>query len=367
MKKKQLLYIIVILLLGFLSLVFLVNRSNTTLNSKDSNFAITDTANVVKIFLSDMNNNSVLLERQDSGGWIVNKDYPASRNSIDYILKTMRNVTVKAPVSKVSHDNVVKRLSSLGVKVEIYQNAHKIDLWGIKLFPTVRMTKCFYVGDNTQDNQGTYMLIDGAERPYITYIPGFSGFLHSRFSPFEKDWKTHTIFNHKVGEIQSLQFANFEEPEQSFHIEKIGDLEFRLTNIKNQPFPNYDTIKLLEYLTGYNDIRYETVVDKIEESVKDSILKSKGYFQIQLIDIYNKEVNLRAFRRDAGEGEYDMEGNKVLFDRDRMYAEINVFGKSEFVLIQYYVFDRLIKSLDYFSKDYIEENKFEGMIMEVGE
>jgi hypothetical protein len=367
MKKKHLLYIIVIFLLGFLSVVFLVNRSNTTLSNEETNFAVHDTANVVKIFLSDMNNNSVLLERQDSGAWIVNKNYPASKNSVDYILKTMRNVTVKAPVSKVSHDNVVKRLSSLGVKVEIYQNTHKIDIWGIKLFPTVRMTKCFYVGDNTQDNQGTYMLIDGAERPYITYIPGFTGFLHSRFSPFEKDWKTHTIFKHKVGEIQSLQFANFEEPEQSFQITKVGDLSFNLSNYNNQPFPNYDTIKLLDYLTGYNDIRYETVLDKIDEGVKDSILNSKGYFQIQLKDIYNKEVSLRAFRRAAGEGEYDMEGNPVLYDRDRMYAELSIFGKTEFVLIQYFVFDRLIKNIEYFSKDYIEDNKFEGIIMEIEE
>jgi len=365
MNKRRILYIILFIVIAFFTVVVLINHSNTTLNTEETDFSVSDTASITKIFLSDKNNNNVLLEKKDSAGWIVNKKYPALKNSINLLLKTLKNVTVKSPVSKVSQDNVITRLSSIGIKVEIYQSVYRIDLWGIQLFPHEKLTKTFYVGDNTQDLMGTYMLIENAEKPYIVYIPGFNGFLHTRFSPFEKDWRSHIIFNHKVGEIESIDFINHEDIASSFSIKNQGDKQFALFNKKEKAYPNFDTLKVLDYLTRYNDIRYEAILSDIDVEYKDSILASTPYFEILLTDIAKEKIHLRAFRKEAGADILDLEGNPIIWNRDRLYAEITYGNDAIFVLIQYYVFSPLIKSIDYFGKNYVEENKIDGGIIEL--
>lgn len=365
MNKRRILYIILFIVVTFLTVAALINHSNTTLSNKETDFSVNDTASITKIFISDKNNHNVLLEREDSIGWMVNKNYPALKASINLLLKTLKNITVKSPVPKVSHNNVVTRLSSIGIKVEIYQSVYRIDLWGIQLFPHEKLIKTFYVGDNTQDLMGTYMLIKDAERPYIVYIPGFNGFLQPRFSPFEKDWRSHIIFNYKVGEIKSINFINHEKIASSFSIKNQNNKQYALFNKKEKAYPNFDTIKVLDYLTRYNDIRYETMLSDMNKEYKDSILASTPYFEIILTDITNEKVHLKAFRKEAEEDLLDFEGNPILWNRDRLYAEITNGSETAFVLIQYYVFDPLIKSIDYFDKNYVEENKIGGEIIEI--
>jgi len=355
MTKRRILYIILLILVSFFTVAALINRSNTTLSNEETDFSVNDTSTITKIFISDKDNHNLLLEKEDSIGWIVNEEHPALKSSIDLLLKTLKNITVKSPVSKASHDNVVTRLSSIGIKVEIYQTVHRIDLWGMQLFPREKLTKTFYVGDNTRDLMGTYMLIEDAERPYVVYIPGFNGFLQTRFSPREKDWRSHIIFSHKVGQIKSLDFINNEEKETSFSIKSQGDREYSLHNKDGKAYPNYDTLKVLDYLTRYNDIRYEAMLSDIDTEFKDSVLASMPYFEIVLTDIANEKIHLRAFRKESGAEILDLEGNLIDWNRDRLYAEITFGNEPIFTLIQYYVFGPLIKSIDYFSKDYVEE------------
>ncbi len=49
---------------------------NSTLWSKDSQFSVKDTANIVKIYMVDKNNQSVLFERTEKG-WILNGNLKA--------------------------------------------------------------------------------------------------------------------------------------------------------------------------------------------------------------------------------------------------------------------------------------------------
>jgi Domain of unknown function (DUF4340) len=355
MTKRKILYLILLILVTFFTVAGLINRSNTTLSNEETDFSVNDTSTITKIFISDKDNHNVLLEKKDSIGWVLNEEYPALTTSVDLLLKTLKNITVKSPVSKISHDNVVTRLSSIGRKVEIYQTVYRIDLWGMQLFPHEKLTKTFYVGDNTQDLMGTYMLIEDAERPYIVYIPGFNGFLHTRFSPLEKDWRSHVIFSHKVGQIKSLDFINNDEKETSFSIKNQGDRQYALLNKDGKGYSNFDTLKVLDYLTRYNDIRYEAMLSEIDTDFKDSVLASPPFFEIVLTDMANESIHLKAFRKEAGEDILDLEGNVILWNRDRLYAEITFGNEPIFTLIQYYVFSPLIKSIDYFNKNYVEE------------
>jgi hypothetical protein len=74
-KNRNILIVAIVLALAALFLIF--NRSNKTLDEQISEFAVSDTASVSKIFLADKSDNKILLERQANGSWLLNGKYEA--------------------------------------------------------------------------------------------------------------------------------------------------------------------------------------------------------------------------------------------------------------------------------------------------
>ncbi|MDD3878301.1 MAG: DUF4340 domain-containing protein, partial [Bacteroidales bacterium] len=230
MRNKKIIYItITAVLLGLIALSLILSNTTSTLRKELSDFAVKDTGTIEKVFISDMNFNSVKLERKPEGGWTVNEAYEVNNENIKTLFKTLVWVEVREPVPQKHQDEINALLASTGVKVEIYQNRYRIDWFDkIKLFPYVKKTKTFYVGEATSDQMGTYMLMENSTKPFVTYMPGFRGFLNTRFSPREKDWRSPVIFSHKLGEIKSIKLEFPENPENSFKIDNLGDRTFEL-------------------------------------------------------------------------------------------------------------------------------------------
>jgi len=346
MKKNRNLIIIVILLLIATAAILLSRRSGT-LNERTSNFAVKDTATITKIFLADKNNRNILLERQVDGTWALNETYLAQKSSIDQLLETIYHLTPKYPVPQKAHDNVVSRLASRSVKVEVYQNVYRINLFDwIKLFEHEKRTKVFYVGGATADNVGTFMIMEGADIPFVVHILGFRGYLAPRFSTMEKDWRDHTVFKTKMADIQSVILEMPGEPENSFKVLK-EDSDLKLIQLKtNQEIESYDTLRLLNFLTSFSDIRYEALLNDIEADRKDSIISSQPFIEITLTDMNGNSTHIKTFHRPNVDRQFDEAGKLYVHDLDRAYALIN--GGRDFVMIQYYVFDKILRPLSFF-------------------
>lgn len=350
MKKKHFIIFVLILVLAVVA-VFTGNHY-TTLKQKESDFSVRDTASITKIFMADNNVNEVLLERTPQG-WILNKKYPANTKAVDFLLETLRKLKVKAPVAKSEHNNVVKRMAGIAVKVEIYQKVPAINLFDkIKLFEHEKRTKVFYVGDVTQNNLGTYMLMEGAKRPYVVYIPGFRGFVSVRFSPKPDDWKSHVVFNNRLINIKSVTLENGKEPGQSFKVvvnDATGDYDLiRLSD--GQPVPNFDTLKILNFLTSFRDLKYEARLNHDLAPQKiDSILHSKPLYVLTLVDTKNDTTKVVMYQKPRFPDEVNNAIEELVpVDLDRFYGSIN--HGEDFVLMQYYVFDKVLQPLDHYLK-----------------
>lgn len=345
--KRYLIPIFVVLLLAILAAFLLLNRSRSTLSGSDSDFAIRDTASLTRIFIADRSGNSIELSRPE-GTWIVNNDVAAREDAVNQLLATMMRMAVKAPVAKTAHNSVIKRLASTGVKVEVYQEIYRIDLPGIiRLFPREKISRTFYVGDNTQDNMGTFMLLEGSERPYIVYLPGFRGFIATRFSARVNDWRDHTIFKKRLTDIKSASLVFTDAPEKSYTVEVINERRFRLTRPDGYELPLADTMKIVGYLAAFDDIRYESLLSgDLPQTYIDSVRQSPVYQTITLTDLKGETTVVETHRRIFKEPQDDIDGNPQMYDRDRMYAFIN--GGDDMVLIQYFVFDRITRPLAWF-------------------
>jgi len=119
--KKNRKFIIAVIVLGVIAIALILTNSKTTFKRALSDFAVDDTSNVTKIFMSDKNNNNLTLTRVQKDKWLVSNKYPASKANIELLLGTMMGLQVKETVPKAALENIIRDLAVIAVKVEIYQ------------------------------------------------------------------------------------------------------------------------------------------------------------------------------------------------------------------------------------------------------
>jgi hypothetical protein len=282
----------------------------------------------------------------------LNGKFPASSEMMNMLMGTLKSLKVKAPVSLASRDNVITRMAAIGIKVEIYQDDYRINLFDkIKLFKHEKLTKVFYVGDATQNNLGTYMLMEDANQPYIVFIPGFRGFLYTRFSTRPDDWKSHVIFNEKLIDIEQVQVNFIDQPEESFAVNVVDSKgNYDLTRLMDsRKVDSYDTLKILNFLTSFRDLRYEGRLNNVLPPMKiDSIIHTPGLVELTLITKEKDTTYVKFFKKNEVPAYVrNQPGVLVTMDLDRAYALIN--GGDDFVLVQYYTFDKVLYPLSYYT------------------
>ncbi|MCF8330972.1 MAG: DUF4340 domain-containing protein [Bacteroidales bacterium] len=343
--KKNRISITTVLILAIITVVILLSRRNSTMEEKARNFAVRDTASVTRLFLAKKDSSQVLLTKNNNSQWTINNEEKASNAAVEILLETLKKMDVKRPVAKSEHNTVVKHLSSIGVKVEVYQKKPLFTLLGVDFFNKERLTRTFYVGDATQNNRGTYMVIEGAEIPYVVYIPGFRGYLTPRFKAKPDDWRDHTIISKGINQIKSVEVIHKENPEESFRINKTGKNTFNIRRLQdNSLMIPFDTLKVLDFLASFNTVKFEDLLNDFEK--KDSIINSTPFHIIRLKDAQDKTNVIKTYQRRAPEGLNNVYGEEMKYDPDRMYALFN--NEEDFALVQFYIFDNLTRKLSYF-------------------
>lgn len=347
MKKNKRAIILAIILI-VIAVVFVLNRRTTTLRGDSADFMVWDTASITKVYLADRHDNETLLERQENG-WTLNKDYKAHPQKIDQLFYTLYRVRVKMPVSRSSHDHIIAQMATSSTKVEVYQNVPVINLFNkVKLFYREKRTKVFYVGEATKDSNGTFMLREGSDQAYIMYIPGFQGYISTRFSANPDDWRDHTVFHESLGNIQSVTIDFCQEPERGFRVENTGKHQYQMISLANNNVVPIDTLKVINLLASFSDLRFESLLNNIvTPSRRDSIVHSPMIHQITLVNKKGNAVTMKTFAKKVRtHNDISFENRET--DVDRMFALIN--DDRDMVLIQNYTFDKVLKDINYYKE-----------------
>lgn len=341
MTKNKLVLITMVLLI-IVALSFVLTDKNSTLFGNESQFAVKDTANIVKIYMTGKNDKSILFERSDDG-WILNGTGKAHEQNMEMLLTTLKRLEVKFPVSQKAHNNVVTVMATNSIKVEVYKNDHYINIGQLQLFPYVNKAKVFYVGNATQDNQGTVMLLEGADRPYVVTLPGFRGFVAARFTTNPKDWLSHEIFKIPYHRIAEVSVETPEHPSKSYQIRKMKK-GYEIMSLANRRIlPAYDTVALYAYLDGFKNINYESLLDMMEETKIDSIIHSQPVHIIKLKETNGKEHEIKTFKMH-GLHDQELHGFEAEYDLDRMYGWHN----GQMLMVQFFVFDKITRPVEFF-------------------
>lgn len=324
--KKNKVFVILILILAFGAAVLYFTQRKSTIDQDLRDFAVRDTSSIDQIFLADKVGNKLLLQRKKNYVWMVNNKFQARKDMIDNLLYTISMLDLKSPVPKAAHNSVVSRMASNAVKVEIYKDGDK--------------EKTYYVGEPTQDQLGTYMLMEGAEVPFIMQLRGFNGYLSTRFTPVESDWQIRLVYDLRPEEIASVKVEYPREQELSFVLDAEA---FSVSSLlSRQVIHPPDTAKFYTYISSFRNLQYEFNGAHIVK--KDSIIKSTPENIISVKDLKGNEKMVKLFLKKHDKTNTD-EPVALKYDPDRMYALVD---EKEFVIVQTFVFDRITKTFPYF-------------------
>lgn len=342
MKKNLGLIIIAVLLAVGAAFVYFNNKGTGTIGEAAKAFAVEDTAQITKIFLADKAGHQSTLERNDDGSWTLNGKYKARQDAVVTLLATMKNLAVQSPVGKNAKNNILKDMAARATKVEIYTGDKK-------------PSKVYYVGGATQNNQGTYMFMEKAEEPFVMEIPGFVGYLSTRYFTESHKWRSTVLFSEPIDNIKTARVDYTQHPTKSFEIELHEGNEVTLKALQPEAYVEYfDTTAIAQYLFNFKRINYEAV-ENFDAAKVDSILNTPVVFKISLTDREGNTTTLKSYRKKSRYTPGHEPENPSEYDVDRMYANIN--DEKEIVLIQFFVFDKLLKEIDYFETDPVQRKE----------
>lgn len=338
---KTVLYIAVLGIFGFGVWYFLFN-DKSVFEDEEAGFTISDTSRIHKIFLASKKGDTISLKRTPEG-WMVNDKYMASRRMTQTLLATMHYQFAAYPVPEVAHNNVIRALAGSGIKTEVFDKDGDI-------------IRTFYVGGQATGGQGTYMLVEGAERPYIVQLPINLAYLTPRYSTDLAMWRDRTAIDLKAEELKrvAVNYAASDEYLNSFTMvrEDNGELTVETHPELNLPGePNKRRVKAFAgyfekvgfegYLNGVT--RLDSIIANTDKRVDIDITTMSG--ETQHIDIYWMPVNKRSKNLSTPDPEIPDE-----YDPDRFYGVMNNFKDT--VILQRYTFDRFFrKGYEFYEKD----------------
>lgn len=325
-------YILVLGVLGF-GVWFFLFKDKDLFTVDEAGFQVKNTDIIDKIYLVDKKGKSIQLKR-DGSEWSLNDSFKALSGMVNTLLYTLEHQEAAYPVPEQSHNSVIKVLSGTSTKVELYDADNK----------SIRK---FYVGGQASNNMGTYMLIEGADRPYVVQIPVFKGYLTSRYSTELLDWRNRTLVSVPQENLKSVtvNYTSEDTKLNSFTVikNKSGKIDVSLPaeltinkELNKERVEDYTTffekLNCEGYLVGVTDM--DSTIATTEKRCNILITTTDG--KQQSLDIYWMPINKRSKNLTTHDPE-----TPDIYDSDRFYAVTNNYRDT--AIIQRHTFDKVFR------------------------
>ncbi|MCB0525919.1 MAG: hypothetical protein H6576_06170 [Lewinellaceae bacterium] len=326
--KRSLLLTVLFVVLG-IGAWFALNHKNQKGSriSWDMDFAVRNTDDIGKIFIADRKGRTALLERKE-GGWIYNGKYNARPTAVQILLSTISKINVLNIPPAQAVDPMVKKIAGTGIKVEIYDKKNK-------------PMKVYYVGGITNDEQGTIMMMEGSEQPYVMHIPSFVGSLRVRYLLGDDEWRDRSVFCEKPENIEEITVQYPQEKSESFKLEKTGNATYEV-----QPFysttPPSKSPQRKGVAEGYL-LQFESLAAEAFETTntnRDSVVQLVPFAIINLKKTDGSERSVKFWPTAT---DFVPETGKPYVVR--YFTEVN---QEDFLLTQHRVFAPIFRGYSYF-------------------
>jgi Domain of unknown function (DUF4340) len=323
--KNTLILLLVLLLLGGVAYMSAKKEKaelKTSVAADDRKFAIKDIDNIGKIFWADRKGKSNTLTRtKGSKDWVLNGKYKARLFAVETMLSTFKNVEMAFIPPQNSIPNIVETLGAHGIKVEVYD------------FDNNKM-KSFYVGGTTNDEEATYLIMEGAEQPYAMKVPTMVGGLRSRFTLDLEEWRDKDIIDIPIKDITYVSVEYPMQKNKSFILEKTAGAYSVRPFYETTPKKTTPLIKGIAdtYLSTYESFIAENFINSHKH--RDSISQMLPF---AILTVKDKKGDAQSIRfhplRNLGADGLPLKDAKVTDDTavERYHAD---HSRGDYYLIQ---------------------------------
>lgn len=210
MNRTNVLILIVILLGGITGFVLATQGDDDRVGdrSNDRQFAYSDFENVERIFIADRRDHQVNLTRGGITGWLA-EGKPANENVMKNLIDALRNMDIRTLPTRKAIPNMVKALSAEGIRVQLF------DEKGTEL-------RDYYIGGATNDELGTFAIMDGSENPYVVHLPHFTGNIRTRFNHWGDEWRDRIYFRVDPDKVEAFTIDYPKQQSESFQLVREG-------------------------------------------------------------------------------------------------------------------------------------------------
>lgn len=308
-------------------------------------FSIENTDAVSGIILQS-SNNKVILNKEETGAWIVNEMYEADEVAIEDLLSVLRNAAIRQPVQLSQKDQTNELIDSMGIIVKVYSDEYRLKLpGGFKLFPHKKMSISYHVGPESANGESTIMRPMHSSEPYEIHIPGGSASLRSRFTPDESFWRNPVIIDLQADEIQTIETIVFANRDESFRLSNKHD-GFRVFDAHGNEIE--DSLlhhgRLISYIRSFYGLFYESLLDEEELADIRHLIMDEPFMTISVTDQAGNKVSITCYHIDVSHAETLLPVYQP-YDPNRFVLQMD---HQDFAIAQFLVFNRIQRPLSYF-------------------
>ena len=303
-------------------IVVLLLRNRLPFGKSNSSFSSEPDRDITRIEFSE-SGKKLSLEKKGAT-WLINEKTEARKNGILFIIRILKEIKIKSPVSEEMFNSEIIEKGIEPVKIKVYD--------GNKLI------KSFLVYKTSSNIYGNIMKIKERSKPFIVYVPGYDGNIGSAFTMSELFWKPYTVFNFLPSEIVSVKLENLSDTSSSFSI-NCRNRHFTLSSM-NRELTGWDSALVVRYLSYFAWIPFEKWALDMSIDERKMVESKQPLYRITVISSNGKESVLTLWERmkdDNGE---------MTKDSDRLLGKTQ--SNDEFFIMRYFDIDPLLKKRSYF-------------------
>lgn len=313
---------ILIILIPLLLLVIYLMRERSPFGGVNSSFAVGPDMDITRVeFTRDGAELSLEKKGED---WLVDGKYETRKSSILFILRILKGLEIKSPVTPELFQSEIISGNIKPVKVRVFRGS--------------KLLKSFLVYKTSSNKYGNIMKIWEGSKPFIVYLPGTETEIGSAFNMHELFWQPFVVFSLMPSQIRSVSFENPGDTLSSFGIVR-EDGKFILTDLKHY-LTGWDTSRINRYITYFTHIPFESWAFDLSESDQERIRSGDPIYRITVVTSENKTIDLKLWQRNI------TEGGILKPDTDRLWAKTS---KTDGLFIMKYIdIDPILKKRSYF-------------------
>jgi hypothetical protein len=320
MNKIYLWSILLFLTIGLLFFIWL--RTRSPFGKNNSSFSSDPHKEITKIEYSESGKRLTLEKKGDD--WLINGKTEARKSGVLFILRILKEIKIKSPVSNDLFKSEITGKNIIPVKVKVYEKR--------------RLLRSFLVYKTRSNNYGNIMKINEASKPFIVYVPDYDGDIGSGFTLNELFWQSYTVFNLLPSEIAAVKFENISDTASSFSIVNRNHHYYLSGNTGN--VTGWDSTLVTRYLSYFVRIPFESWAFDIGETEKRIIEAQQPLYRIIVTTVSGRKTTLTLW------GMMNAENGSKRMDSDRLLGKTE--ERDELFIMRYFDIDPLIKKRSYF-------------------